>query len=1042
MRYINFLLSTRVTLVLLISFAAAMAAATFIENDYGTPVARALVYEAWWFEMIMVWLAINFVAHIGHYKLFHKNRWPIGMFHLAFVFIILGAGVTRYFGREGTIHIREGKAESIFYTHNRYLQLKQLSVTSSKRFEKPITLISHNFKPQSTTILFNEPLFKVIFQEYITGGKEQIIKGNQTYFDLAVALGNGREDHLIRRGDSLLMGNISLGTLKESSNPIKVFKIDNAWMIRSDIHMQIMEMSTQKISVLHAREIKPLQLRSLYQWEGGAFMVKAIHSNSALVYRSEPDKKLAKNLPDWVKLKITDLQDNLITERYIKLVSFAPTWYPFTYKNQAYTVTYGPRAEMLPFSLYLKKFDLERYPGSQSPASYASELTVKDAEKEFPYRVFMNNVLDHKGYRFYQSSFDTDEKGTVLSVNQDRPGSNLTYLGYFLMGLGMFLTLFTKGSRFQLLNKKLGSIRKKELAIPATAAMLILCLTARAETPTVSTIVPNDKAAVYGKLVIQDLDGRMKPLNTLANEIVRKLNGRSSIWIPTKSGQVELSAEQFLLAVQMDPITFSQLPIIKIDREKSQRVFAALGIQPTDRISFKDFINKDGDYLLHDLVDEANRLKPSERNEAHKELLKTDERFNIFYALLTGDFLRIFPNKNDPNNTWFTSQQSQQGFDEEDARFVANITPLYLDGLKQGVQKGDWKQADEALKYIDLYQQQAGKKVYPEGNLLEAELIYNKLNLGNRLFTPFWLLGIFMLVSGITLLFRETKLVQWVWNVGKVMSWLGFAIFTAHLGLRWFIAQRPPWTDGFEMLVFVAWGILFFGLLFSGKSKFTIPLSLLFSGTLLFVGFLDWLNPEITNLMPVLHSYWLKIHVAIIVSSYAPLALAAILALLNLLFITFKPASPNANWWINMKELTIVNELATTIGLFLLAIGTFLGGVWANESWGRYWAWDPKETWALISVMVYAFVLHLRLIPTFNNSLVYNLTNLWAFSSIIMTSFGVNYYLSGLHSYAAGDPVPIPHWVYWATGILLLISVLSILKYRKLNDQEKSALVV
>lgn len=244
------------------------------------------------------------------------------------------------------------------------------------------------------------------------------------------------------------------------------------------------------------------------------------------------------------------------------------------------------------------------------------------------------------------------------------------------------------------------------------------------------------------------------------------------------------------------------------------------------------------------------------------------------------------------------------------------------------------------------------------------------------------------------------------------------------------------------MLVFVAWGVLLFGLLFSNKSKFTLPLGLLFSGTLLFVGFLDWLNPEITNLMPVLNSYWLKIHVAIIVSSYAPLALAAIIALLSLMLTIFKPNNPGKQWWNSIRELRMVNEMSITIGLFLLAVGTFLGGVWANESWGRYWAWDPKETWALISVIVYAFVLHLRLIPKFKNGLVFNLASLWAFSSIIMTSFGVNYYLSGLHSYAAGDPVPVPMWVYWVVAVLLTISVFAVFKYKNLKEEDVKQLVV
>ncbi|HSJ69044.1 MAG TPA: cytochrome c biogenesis protein CcsA [Anditalea sp.] len=1041
MKYLSYLISTRMTLVLLIAFGGAMGVATFIENDHGTAVARGLVYEAWWFEIIMLWLAINFLCHIGHYKLFHKNRWPVGLFHIAFVIIILGAGVTRYFSNEGIIHIREGSAENTFYTTGHYIQIKQHGEGSDQRFEKPFSLISHNFKPKTANAALGES-FKITFEEYILGAQEEFVGGDQTYIGVAIAMGAGREDYLITQGNSVQMGNLSLGTHKEDKSPVRIYKNDSTWFIESDHHLQVMEMSTQLMGVLHAGEAQPLQMRSLYQWDGGAFIIKSIYEDAALIFKAEKDETLAKNLPDVVKIRINDQEDKLVTESYVKLVSFNPAWHPFSYNGKNYSLTYGPRAEIMPFELYLNAFELDRYPGSNSPASYASEVMVMDGGKEFPYRVFMNNVLDYRGYRFYQSSYDNDEKGTILSVNQDRPGTYLTYMGYALLTLGMILTLFAKGSRFQLLNKKLGTIRKRA-TLGVFTAIMIFSIGAEAQTTTAPPpIVPSEIADDYGKLIVQDLDGRMKPLNTLANEIMRKLNGKSYIDIPTDSGEVKLNSEQFLLAVQMDPVTMSHLPIIKIDKKKSMLAFAALEIEPTERVSFRQFLSEDGEYLLHDLVEEANLLKPSERNEGHKELLKTDERFNIFYALLTGDFLRIFPNKLDGNNTWFTSQQHNMGFEEEDAMFVKNITFLYLAGLTKGIEEGNWGDAEEVLGYINLFQQEAGSEVYPTINMVNAELLYNRLNLGNNLFGPFWIIGIFMLILGITMLFKEARPIKWAWNTGQVLSWIGLLIFTAHLGIRWYIAQHPPWSDGFEMLVFVAWGVLFFGLIFSNKSKFTVPLSLLFSGTLLFVGFLDWLNPEITNLMPVLHSYWLKIHVAVIVSGYAPLALAAILALLSLILMIFKPAKPTAQWWVSMQELNIVNELSITIGLFLLTVGTFLGGVWANESWGRYWAWDPKETWALISVIVYAFVIHLRLIPAFKNALLFNLASLWAFSSIIMTSFGVNYYLSGLHSYAAGDPVPIPGWVYWIVGILLVISVIAIVKFRGLSEKEKKNLVV
>ena len=232
------------------------------------------------------------------------------------------------------------------------------------------------------------------------------------------------------------------------------------------------------------------------------------------------------------------------------------------------------------------------------------------------------------------------------------------------------------------------------------------------------------------------------------------------------------------------------------------------------------------------------------------------------------------------------------------------------------------------------------------------------------------------------------------------------------------------------MLVFVAWCLLLCGILIFRKSDFTLPLATLFSGALLFVSYLDWLNPEITNLMPVLKSYWLKIHVATIVSSYAPLALAGILGLMSLILMIIKTNKNKFAIETRIKELTYINEMSMTIGLFVLAIGTFLGGVWANESWGRYWAWDPKETWALISIIIYAVVLHLRFVPKLNTMFTLNTASVFAFWSIIMTSFGVNYYLTGLHSYATGDPVPIPKFIYVLLGIQIIISLAAYFRNR------------
>ena len=428
------------------------------------------------------------------------------------------------------------------------------------------------------------------------------------------------------------------------------------------------------------------------------------------------------------------------------------------------------------------------------------------------------------------------------------------------------------------------------------------------------------------------MDGRMKPLNSLANEITRKIHGKSVLQLPGEQQSLRLSAEQFLLALQLDPQGFMMLPIIKNDQQKLSQVYEIITKKPAPYIAFQDLIDREGVYLIQSLVEEANRLKPSERNDSHNEILKLDERFNIFYGLISGDFLRIFPNRNDANNTWFTMHQSQQGFDEEDALFVQSITPMFLTAIENGLENQDFSEAEQALEYLHLYQEKAGAEVYPASNLIKAELLYNKLQLGNRLFGWFWLLGTLLLAIALITLFKTSSILEISWKIGVVLSWIGILVFTFHLLLRWYIAKHPPWSDGFEMLVFVAWGVLLFGILFANKSKFTLPMGLLFSGTLLFVSFLDWLNPEITNLMPVLHSYWLKIHVAVIVSGYAPLALSAVLGLMSLLLLVFKPKNAPQNWFKGIKELVLVNEMSMMIGLFLLTVGTFLGGVWANES--------------------------------------------------------------------------------------------------------------
>jgi cytochrome c-type biogenesis protein CcsB len=313
------------------------------------------------------------------------------------------------------------------------------------------------------------------------------------------------------------------------------------------------------------------------------------------------------------------------------------------------------------------------------------------------------------------------------------------------------------------------------------------------------------------------------------------------------------------------------------------------------------------------------------------------------------------------------------------------------------------------------------------------EITYNRMMIFNNLGKIYGLLGLIMIILVFANLFRNSKTLNAIIKGLIVLVIVGFVFQTAGLAIRWYISGHAPWSDGYESLIYIAWVTLLAGLAFSKRSNMTIAATTILTSIILMVAHLSWMDPEVTNLVPVLKSYWLTIHVSIITASYGFLALGMLLGFINLLLMIFKTTNNFEKIETRIKELTAINERALTIGLYMLTIGTFLGGVWANESWGRYWGWDPKETWALVSVLIYAFILHMRFIPGLKGNFAFNFASLIGYFSILMTYFGVNYYLSGLHSYAAGDPVPIPDFVYYALGVITILSVWAFVKEGKVK---------
>jgi len=485
-----------------------------------------------------------------------------------------------------------------------------------------------------------------------------------------------------------------------------------------------------------------------------------------------------------------------------------------------------------------------------------------------------------------------------------------------------------------------------------------------------------------------------------------------------KSTYQGLSASQVLLGMMTTPYDWQEKPIIQVKSERIQGMLGVGGIYA----SYTQFFDDKGMYKLQHAISEAYEKKPAQRSQLDKDLMKVDERLNISYMIYRGDLLKIFPIPNDQNNRWISpSSRDFSALSGGDSLFVATSFRQYVISLVDG----NHEQASFILSGIKKYQNKFGAAIMPSKAKTNLEISFNNLNIFERLFPFYMLAGFFLLVITFIKIFKpKAKLKYGVW-FGQGLIVLGFAIHFFGLVLRWYISGHEPWSNGYESMIYIAWASLLAGLLFSRKSEMTLAVTAILAGIILFVAHLSWMDPQITNLVPVLKSYWLTIHVATITASYGFLGLGALLAFVNLLTFIMKRKNNLKSLDLSIKELTYVIEMTITFGLILLTIGNFLGGIWANESWGRYWGWDAKETWALASIIFYSFVLHMRFIPGLQSLYAFNLASVVSFFSILMTYFGVNFYLSGLHSYAAGDPVPIPTFVYYTVAIIAIIGILA-----------------
>jgi len=1026
------ILSMKMAVLVLFIFGVVIGTATFIENDYGTQTAQALIYKAQWFEVFLAYFTAILVYNIIKYKSY-KSKPAVFLFHFSFLVIALGALITRYIGYEGIMHIREGKSSTHMVSDVKLLQVTAVQDEEKAGLEKALYFSTMTKNTLSESLSVGDKEVKIELLKYLPTAEEKVIndpKGKKI-LELKISTGEQGKVYYFTRGDVKDFGDFYVAydaKTKDDKPSFAIREEGDVLKVNFPHPLKYLNMDDKSSGELHAGE-NDLKRRFLHQFGDNAVVLKAVHDKATLVMDSN-DLKTQPGKPEYIELKVSvgDKSQVVVTKPYKGRVGEINT---LSLDGVKIDLRVGAKLIKIPFAVKLEKFKLERYPGSMTPASYASDVVLIDKEENInmPYAIYMNHVLDHRNYRFFQSSYDMDEKGTILSVNHD-PGTWPTYIGYILLTLGMIWSLFIPNGRFQ---KLLKGARKLQQGAAVAILLTFMALNpqgANAATPTLDdelkkaiTSYDLQHAKRFGQLAVQDNQGRMKPIDTVAHDIVSKVTGKTTLF--------GLEPTQILLGMITQPNIYQSVPMIKIGHPK---IAVNIGLPKDAKFArFSDFFSKsDNTYKIYDDIVAASRKKPLDRTQYDKKLLDIDERVNVSYMAYQGSILRIFPKPNDANNKWMAPLDAIKDFKPKESENVKMAISAYFMMVANAVKTGNWENADLALRGINKYQNLHGAAVIPSPSHIDMEIKYNKLGLFGKLVPVYLILGLLLLVFAFINIIKPAFSMKWIMRGALGILFLGFAVHVVGMGIRWYISGHAPWSNAYESIVFIAAATVFAGLVLARRSQFALAGAAVLAGVTMGVAHMNFINPEITNLVPVLKSYWLMIHVATIISGNGFFGLGSILSLLVLILFIFRGSKGHENIDRSIKELTNLSEMSLIIGLFLYTVGNFLGGVWANESWGRYWGWDSKETWAAVTILIYATVLHLRFIPSFKSSFAYNVASTWAYSTVLMTYFGVNYYLSGLHSYAAGDPIPMPMWVYYGVAGLFVLSIMAA-KNRKLK---------
>lgn len=637
-------------------------------------------------------------------------------------------------------------------------------------------------------------------------------------------------------------------------------------------------------------------------------------------------------------------------------------------------------SHQLPFSITLNQFEIIYYKGTLAPMDFISHISVadKDCHRQIQGKVSMNHIFSYQHYRFYQSGYSEDNEGSVFSVSHDPYGIGITYAGYTLLLLSTVFFFFSPQSRFrQLLKSPLLHRSLTVILLLFAFSLNSNFLKANSSSP---KVLPREVAGHFGDLYIL-YNNRICPLQTFARDFTVKLYGSSSY--------KGLTPEEVLTGWLFYYDSWKNEPIIRIKSNEARKILEIEG----NYARLKDYISTINEYKLEKMM---NHIRSGEQVTDKRGIEEADEKFNIINLVCTGAMMKIFPCRNIAGKTleWYSqSDQLPQDMDNDKWVFIRKS----MSYVNEMIVMKKYNDACLLLEKIKKYQQKECDGLLPADNKFKAEKIYNQFDYSKSVAMACICIGLICFIYYCHCMASQKRTSRKAIIILNILLWIVFTYLSAAICLRGYVSNHLPLSNGFETMQFMAWCTLLLTFLLQRKFAMLLPFGFLLCGLTLMVSILGESNPQITQLMPVLQSPLLSIHVVVIMIAYS---LLAFIMLNGVTAVILHQSQKECKEQI--ERLQIISQIILYPAIFLLAIGIFIGAVWANVSWGRYWGWDPKEVWALITMLVYAMALHPRSLPWFHRTMFFHVFCITAFITVLITYFGVNFLLGGMHSYANG----------------------------------------